>query len=56
MENKKDRPRMRWMNGAVKDLRNLDVRWMNGVAKDLRNLGVVNWKTKLQQCDGSRKF
>jgi hypothetical protein len=22
--------------------------WMDGVEKDLRNLGVVNWKTKAQ--------
>jgi hypothetical protein len=30
---KKSRPRMRWMDG---------------VEKDLRNLGLVNWKTKSQ--------
>jgi hypothetical protein len=34
---KKGRPRMRWMDG---------------VEKDLRNLGVVNWKTKAQERDG----
>jgi hypothetical protein len=34
---KKGRPRMRWMDG---------------VEKDLRNLGVVNWKAKAQVGDG----
>jgi hypothetical protein len=38
---KKGRPRMRWMDG---------------VEKDLRNLSVVNWKTKAQERDGWRKF
>jgi hypothetical protein len=38
---KKGRPRMKWMDG---------------VEKDLRNLRVVNWKTKLQEQDGWRKF
>jgi hypothetical protein len=37
---KKGRPRMRWVDG---------------VEKDLRNLGVVNCKTKAQR-DGWRKF
>jgi hypothetical protein len=32
------------------------IRWMEGVEKDLRNLGVVNWKTKAQERDGWRKF
>jgi hypothetical protein len=34
---KKGRPRMRWMDG---------------VEKEVRNLGVVNWKTKAQERDG----
>jgi hypothetical protein len=38
---KKSRPRMRWMDG---------------VEKDLRNLCVVNWKTKAQERNGWRKF
>jgi hypothetical protein len=38
---KKGRPRMRWMDG---------------VEKVLRNLGVVNWKRKAQERDGWRKF
>jgi hypothetical protein len=38
---KKGRPRMRWMDG---------------VEKDLRNLGVVNWRAKAQETDGWRKF
>jgi hypothetical protein len=37
----KDRPRMRWIDG---------------VEKDLRNLGVVNVKAKAQEWDGWRKF
>jgi hypothetical protein len=38
---KKGRPRMRWMDG---------------VEKDLKNLGVVNWRAKTQDRDGWRKF
>jgi hypothetical protein len=38
---KKGRPRMRWMDG---------------VEKGLRNLGVVNWKTKARERDGWRSF
>jgi hypothetical protein len=38
---KKGRPRMRWMDGMEKDLRNLD---------------VVNWKTNAQERDSWRKF
>jgi hypothetical protein len=38
---KKGRPRMRWMDG---------------VKKVLRNLGVVIWKTKAQERDGWRKI
>jgi hypothetical protein len=29
---------------------------MDGVEKDLRNLGVVNWRVKVQERDGWRKF
>jgi hypothetical protein len=25
------------------------IRWMDGVEKDLRNLGVVSWKAKAQE-------
>jgi hypothetical protein len=32
------------------------MRWMDGVEKDLRNLGVVNWKTKAQDRHGWSKF
>jgi hypothetical protein len=32
------------------------LRWMDGVERDLRNLGVVNWKTKAQERDGRRMF
>jgi hypothetical protein len=32
------------------------MRWMNGVEKDMRNLGVVNWRAKAQERDGWRKF
>jgi hypothetical protein len=32
------------------------MRWMNGVEKDLRNLGVVNWETKAQDRNGWRSF
>jgi hypothetical protein len=38
---KKGRPRMRWMDG---------------VEKDLRNLAVVNLKTKTKEQDGWRKI
>jgi cobyric acid synthase len=38
---KKGRPRMRWMDG---------------VEKDLKNLGVVNWRAKAQERDDWRKF
>jgi hypothetical protein len=38
---KKSRPRMRWIDG---------------VEKDLRNVSVVNWKTKAPERDGWRKF
>jgi hypothetical protein len=38
---KKGRPRMRWMDG---------------VEKDLRNLGTVNWRTKAQDRDGWKTF
>jgi hypothetical protein len=38
---KKGRPRMRWMDG---------------VEKDLRNLGVVNWRARAEEIDGWRKF
>jgi hypothetical protein len=38
---KKGRPRMRWVDG---------------VKKALRNLGVVNWKSKAQERNGWRKF
>jgi hypothetical protein len=31
------------------------MRWMDGVERDLRNMGVVNWKTKAQERDGWRK-
>jgi hypothetical protein len=34
---KKGRPRMRWMDG---------------VEKDLRNVGVFNWNKKAQELDG----
>jgi hypothetical protein len=30
--------------------------WMDGVEKDLRNLCVVNWKTKAQERNGWREF
>jgi hypothetical protein len=32
------------------------IRWVDGVEKDLRNLGVVNWRTKAQEWNGWRKF
>jgi hypothetical protein len=38
---KKGRPRMRWMDG---------------VEKYLRNLGVVDWRAKAQEGDGWRNF
>jgi hypothetical protein len=38
---KKDRPKMSWMDG---------------VEKDLRNSVVVNWKTKAQERVGLREF
>jgi hypothetical protein len=38
---KKGRPRMRWVDG---------------LEKYLRNLGVVNWRAKAQESDGGRKF
>jgi hypothetical protein len=28
------------------------MRWMDGVEKVLRNLGVVNWRAKAQERDG----
>jgi hypothetical protein len=40
-ERKEDKPRMRWMDG---------------VEKGLRNFGVVNWKIKTQEWDGWRNF
>jgi hypothetical protein len=32
------------------------IRWMDGVDKDLRNFGMVNWKTKAQERDGSSQM
>jgi hypothetical protein len=40
-ERKKSSPRMRWMDGVEKDMRNLD---------------MVNWRAKAQERDGWRKF
>jgi hypothetical protein len=32
------------------------IRWINGVDKNLRDMGLVNWKTKAQERDGWRKY
>jgi hypothetical protein len=32
------------------------IKWMDGVEKDLRNLGIVNCRAKAQERDGWRKF
>jgi hypothetical protein len=32
------------------------IRWIDGVEKDLRDLVAVNWKTKAQERDGWRKY
>jgi hypothetical protein len=32
------------------------VRWIDGVEKDMRNLGVVNWRAKSQERGSWRKF
>jgi hypothetical protein len=34
----------------------LRMRWVDGLEKDLRNLGMDNWKTRVQEKDGWRKF
>jgi hypothetical protein len=32
------------------------IKWMDGVEKDLRNLDVGNWRAKAQERDGRGKF